>query len=262
MARDQRWALITGATGGLGRAFAGSLARRGYDLVLTARNGDALEVLAGDLRSRHGAEVVVDVADLAEPDGCLRLKQAIDGRGIVIETLVANAGYGVHGRLVARPREAELGMVDVNVRALTDLTYLYAKDMAECGAGHILLVASTAAYQPIPGYAVYAASKAYVLAFGHALHRELGRRKVVVTVTCPGPTETPFWERAGHRLNRMASAVLMTPEAVAETSLDALYAGRASVVPGLANRLLTLSTRLFPRSLQAWGAAYFMSNAK
>lgn len=262
MARDHRWALITGATGGLGRAFAGSLARRGYDLVLTARNGDALEALAADLRSRHGGQVIVNVADLAEPEACLRLKQAIDARGIVIETLVANAGYGVQGRLVARPREAELGMVAVNVRALTDLTHLFASAMAERGGGHILLVASTAAYQPIPGYAVYAASKAYVLAFGHALHRELARRKVVVTVTCPGPTETPFWERAGHRLNRMASAVLMTPDAVAEISLDALYAARSSVVPGLANRLITLSTRLLPRSLLALGASYFMSNSK
>lgn len=262
MADDRRWALITGATGGLGQAFGMALAKRGYNLVLTARNGGALEALAAELRSRHGGQVVVQVADLAEPDACLQLKQALDARGLVIETLVANAGYGVQGRFVSRQRDAELGMVDVNVRALTDLAYLFAKDMAERGGGHILLVASTAAYQPIPGYAVYAASKAYVLAFGHALHRELTRRKVVVTVTCPGPTETPFWERAGHRLNRMASAVLMTPEAVAETSLDALYAGRASVVPGLANRLITLSTHLFPRRLLALGASYFMSNAK
>lgn len=261
MADDRKWALITGATGGLGRAFGPALARRGYNLVLTARNADALEAMALELR-RHGGEVVVEVADLADPDAGLRLKQAIDQRGLSIDTLVANAGYGVQGRFLSRSRDAELGMVDINMRALTDLSHLFAPDMAERGGGHILLVASTAAYQPIPGYAVYAASKAYVLAFGHALHRELARRKVVVTVTCPGPTKTPFWDRAGHRLNRMASAVLMTPEAVVEASLNALYSRRPSVVPGVANKLITLSTRLFPRSLLAWGASYFMSNAK
>lgn len=261
MANDGKWALITGATGGLGQAFGRALARRGYNLVLTARKADALQAMAVQLRG-HGTEIVVEVADLAEPDACLRLKQALDARGLVVETLVANAGYGVQGRFVSRPRDAELGMVDVNVRALTDLAHHFGTDMATRGGGHILLVASTAAYQPIPGYAVYAASKGYVLAFGHALHRELARRKVVVTVTCPGPTETPFWERAGHRLNGMASAVLMTPEAVAEASLKALYAGRPSVVPGIVNKFITLSTRLFPRSLLAWGAAYFMSNAK
>ncbi|MBV2187424.1 MAG: SDR family oxidoreductase [Rhizobium sp.] len=256
-----KWALITGATGGLGQAFGRVLARRGYNLILTARKADALQAMADQLKAQ-GTEVVVEVADLAEPDACLCLKQALDARGLVVETLVANAGYGVQGRFVSRPRDAELGIIDVNVRALTDLAHLFGTDMATRGGGHILLVASTAAYQPIPGYAVYAASKAYVLAFGHALHRELARRKVVVTVTCPGPTETPFWDRAGHRLNRMASAVLMTPDAVAKTSLDALYAGRASVVPGLANRLITLSTHLFPRHLLALGASHFMSNGK
>ncbi|WP_454745393.1 SDR family NAD(P)-dependent oxidoreductase [Ciceribacter selenitireducens] len=261
MADDRKWALITGATGGLGQAFGQALARRGYNLVLTARTSEALAAMAAELR-HFGGEVVVEVADLAEPDACLRLKQALDARGLVVETLVANAGYGVQGRFVSRPRDAELGMVDVNIRALTDLSHLFGSAMAERGGGHILLVASTAAYQPVPGYAVYAASKAYVLAFGHALHRELARRKVLVSVTCPGPTRTPFWERAGHRLNPMASAVLMLPEAVVEASLKALYAGRPSVVPGVANKLITLSTRLFPRSLLAWGASYFMSNAK
>jgi len=261
MADDRNWSLIPVATGRLGQAFGQALARRGYHLVLTARTSEPLAALAAELRP-FGGEVVVQVADLAEPDACLRLKQALDARGLVVETLVANAGYGVQGRFVLRPRDAELGMVDVNIRALTDLSHLFGSAMAERGGGHLLLVASTAAYQPVPGYAVYAASKAYVLAFGHALHRELARRKVVVSITCPGPTRTPFWERAGHRLNPMASAVLMPPEAVVEASLKALYAGRPSVVPGVANKLITLSTRLFPRSLLAWGASYFMSNAK
>jgi hypothetical protein len=262
MAGDRKWALITGATGGLGRAFAVALATRGYNLVLTARKADALEEMAAELSLAHPIEVAVEAADFADPNACLRLKETIGARGIAIDTLVINAGYGVQGRFAGRPRDEALGMVDVNVRALTDLAHVFAGEMADRGGGHILLVASTAAFQPIPGYAVYAASKAYVMSFGHALHRELRRRGVVVTVTCPGPTETPFWDRAGHRLNRMASAVLMTPEVVVEASLKALYAGRPSVVPGFANKLITLSTRFLPRSLLAWGASYFMSNAK
>ncbi|GEO84577.1 MULTISPECIES: SDR family NAD(P)-dependent oxidoreductase [Alphaproteobacteria] len=262
MANERKWALITGATGGLGRAFAGALVRRGYNLVLTARKADALEAMATELRGEHGAEVVVEAVDLAEALACTQLKQRIDNRGIFVETLVANAGYGIQGRFIARSRDDEVGMVDVNVRALTELSHIFAGDMADRAGGHILLVASTAAFQPIPGYAVYAASKAYVLAFGHALHRELARRKVVVSVTCPGPTQTPFWERAGHRLNPMAAAVMMTPEAVVEAGLNALYAGRPSVVPGVVNKLITLLTRLFPRSLLALGASFFMSNAK
>lgn len=260
MADRGRWAFITGATGGLGRAFAASLAARGYGLVLTARHAPALEEMAAALGSRYGVEIVTETADLTDVAAPFALKQALDARGCAIDVLVANAGYGLHGRFVSHPRGDELGMVDVNVRALTELAHLFGSDMAARGGGHILLVASTAAFQPIPGYAVYAASKAYVLAFGHALHRELARRKVVVTVTCPGPTETPFWNRAGHRLNRMAAAVMMTPDAVVEPSLKALFAGQPSVVPGLANRLVTLSTRLFPRSLLALGASYFMRN--
>ena len=260
MAEAGKWALITGATGGLGQAFAVSLAERGYGLILTARHAEALREMAATLGSRYGVEVVVEAADLADPAAPSALKQVLDTRGCVVDVLVANAGYGLHGRFVSHARGDELGMVDVNVRALTELAHLFGSDMAARGGGHILLVASTAAFQPIPGYAVYAASKAYVLAFGHALHRELARRKVVVTVTCPGPTETPFWNRAGHRLNRMAAAVMMTPDAVVEPSLKALFAGRASVVPGPVNRLITLSTRLFPRSLLALGASYFMRN--
>lgn len=263
MADPQRkWALVTGATGGLGRAFAQGLARRGYSLVLSARHADALEALAGDLRSAHGVEVVTQTADLGEPGAAQALKSAVDSSGIAIETLINNAGFAVHGRFADQAADRVTGMVDVNIRALTELTHLYAGDMASRGGGHILLVSSTGAFQPIPGYAVYAASKAYVLSFGRALHKELRRRKVVVTVLCPGPTATGFFTAAGHSINALAAAAIMQPEPVADIGLKALYAGKRDVVAGLMNRLTAFSTRFIPTALLVMGAGYFMGNRK
>ncbi|MCL6706780.1 SDR family oxidoreductase [Pseudomonas sp. R2.Fl] len=261
-AKSANWALVTGATGGLGRAFAQGLARRGYNLVLTARGKNALETLAASLVAAHGIEVATESCDLSVPGAGAALKAALDTRDIAVETLINNAGFGVHGRFTERTAEQELGMVDVNVRALTELTHVFAADMAARGGGHILLVASTAAFQPIPGYAVYAASKAYVLALGHGLNIELAHRKVVVSVTCPGPTETEFWSHAGHRLDRLARAIIMKPDTVAEAGLDALYAGRASIVTGWVNKLITFPGRFAPRSLQARVAAFFMRNRR
>lgn len=260
--KSGHWALITGATGGLGRAFAKGLARRGYNLVLTARKTEALEALAAELAASHDIDVATERCDLAVPGAVTTLKAALDARGIAVETLINNAGLGVHGRFVQKPAEQELAIVDVNVRALTELTHVFAADMARRGGGHILLVASTAAFQPIPGYAVYAASKAYVLSLGHALNVELARSKVTVSVICPGPTETGFWDRAEHRVNAMVASTMMQPEAVAEAGLQALYSGKANLVPGWANKLMAFSSRLLPRSLLTRGAALLMKNAK
>lgn len=258
---NRRWALVTGATGGLGRAFCAALARRGYSLVLTARDHDALASLAAGLEAAHAISTHVVAIDLADPSGCEQLKREVDARGIAVETLVNNAGFGVHGRFASQPLDRLTGMVDVNIRALTELTRLFADDMARRGGGHILLVSSTAAFQPIPGYAVYAATKSYVLSLGYALHEELRRKKVVVTVLCPGPTETHFWSRAKHRLNPVTARMLMQPEPVVEAGLAALYRGRHGIVTGASNNIVTFLSRLFPRVLLAKGAEVFMSKA-
>lgn len=258
---ENKWALVTGATGGLGREFCLRLARRGYSLVLTARDEGALAGLAAELEGAHAVSTHTVAIDLAEPSGALRLKRHVDASGIVVETLVNNAGFGVHGRFIGQPVERSSGMVGVNVAALTELTRLFAEDMAMRGGGHILLMASTAAFQPIPGYAVYAATKSYVLSLGYALHEELRRRNVVVTVLSPGPTETHFWSRAKHRLNPVTARMLMQPGPVAETGLAALYRGRAGVVAGVPNNAVAFLSRLFPRSLLAKGAQVFMSRA-
>lgn len=261
-ADQAKWALVTGATGGLGRAFCDSLARRGYHLALSARNGAQLQELAADLSARYGIETVVETADLGVAGSGAALKAALDDRGIRIETLVNNAGYAVHGRFIDRPCASELDMIDVNIRALTELTHVFAADMAVRGGGHILLVASSAAFQPIPGYAAYAASKAYVLSLGHALNLELKRRNVVVSVTCPGPTETGFWKRAGHAVSGLVGSLMMTPDVVAETGLKAMFAGKPHVVTGLANKVSAFSARLFPRPLLALAASRLMRDRK
>ncbi|MBO3759735.1 SDR family oxidoreductase [Ciceribacter sp. L1K22] len=260
-ARHGRWALVTGATGGLGRAFCAGLAQRGYNLLLTARNKDALAALEGELSSTFHIEVASEAFELGEVGAGARLHAAIKQRGIAIDTLINNAGFGIHGRFIKQPTEREAAMIDVNVRALTELTHVFAKDMAERGGGRILLVASTAAYQPIPGYAVYAATKSYVLSLGYALHEELRRKKVVVTVLCPGPTETHFWSRAKHRLNPTTARMLMQPGPVAEIGLTALDRGRHNVVAGPFNKMIAFVSRLLPRAVLAKGAEAFMSRA-
>lgn len=234
---------------------------RGHDLVLTARGQEALDGLANELAATHGVRVETYACDLSLSGAAAQLKASLDGRGLTIDTLINNAGFGLHGRFITQPAEHESGMIDVNVRAVTELTHLFAKDMVERGGGRILLIASTAAYQPIPGYAVYAATKAYVLSFGYALHEELRRKKVVVTVLCPGPTETHFWSRAKHRLNPMTARMLMQPVPVAEMGLEALARGRRNVVAGPFNKAIAFVSRLFPRSLLAKGAEAFMSRA-
>ena len=254
----KRYALVTGATGGLGACFAEGLAERGYDLVLSARNAEALAELAAQITARFDITVETQALDLAEPQAGLRLKQALDERGIVIETLINNAGFGTPGRFIRQPTDAELGMIDVNIHALTELTHLYARDMAERGGGHILLLASVAAFQPIPGYAVYAATKAFVLSLGHALHAELKRQKVVVSVLCPGPTETGFFGSSRDKVGPMIEKAMMQPDVVAQAGLSALYRGEVQHVPGMFNRLMAFSTRFAPRALQAKGAGRFM----
>ena len=257
-----KWALVTGATGGLGQAFCHNLARRGYNIVVTARSEEALAALADTLRSAHGVEVVADAADLSQPGAARQLKAALERRGITVDALVNNAGYGCHGRFISHTVEDELGMIDVNIRALTELCHLFAADMVKRGGGHILLVASAAAFQPIPGYAVYAATKAYVLSLGYSLREELRRKNIKVSVLSPGPTETGFWSRAGHTLNPLVGSFMMDAQPVAEAGLEALFSGRAGVVPGIANKLSVLTSRIFPRSLLAKGAAYVMSRQK
>jgi len=248
-ARAKR-ALITGASSGLGLEFAELLAAQKVNLVLAARRREPMEKLAADLRRKHGVDVVVEPIDLAAPGAAARLKGSLDERALQIDILVNNAGYGLHGEFLETPIERTTDMIQLNITAVTELSFVFGRDMASRGSGQILLIASLLGLQPVPSYAAYAATKSYVLAFGEALHDELRPHGVAVTSLCPGHTETGFDAAADAPVSPMLRLLTMKPRPVAESGLRALGRGKASVIPGFLNNLVAFSNRLTPRSMQ------------
>jgi short-subunit dehydrogenase len=230
-------ALVTGASSGIGAAFAEALAGRGVDVLLTAlpRESERLDAIAGDLGDRHGVRCVTLATDLASRDGPAELQEAADELEFDPDLVVNSAGLGHAGRFSKAPLDEQTHMLHVNVEALVRLTGLYLPRMVKRGAGSVINVASTAAFQPMPYFAVYAASKAFVLSFGEALwaeHREAGVR--VVTV-CSGPVETAFHGRPGETseeegVKGFLRRRYMTPERVAETGLKAVERDEPLVV--------------------------------
>ncbi|MFS8124689.1 SDR family oxidoreductase [Rhizobium sp. BR 250] len=245
-----RRALITGASSGLGVEFAELLAAQKVNLVLAARRKEPMEKLADDLRRKHGVDILVEPIDLAAPGASARLKDSLDEKAIQIDILVNNAGYGLQGEFLETPIERTTDMIQLNITALTELSYVFGRDMAARGSGEILLIASLLAFQPVPTYAAYAATKSYVLSFGEALHDELRTQGVVVTSLCPGHTETGFDAAAGAQASPMLRLLTMKPRPVAEAGLQALSKGKASVIAGFMNNIVAFSNRLTPRSMQ------------
>ncbi|MGO9133157.1 MAG: SDR family NAD(P)-dependent oxidoreductase [Methylovirgula sp.] len=243
-------ALITGASSGLGTEFAELLAARKVNLVLAARRREPMEELATHLRLKYGVDVLVEPIDLASPGAAIRLKSSLDQRSINIDILVNNAGYGLHGEFLKTPIERTVDMIQLNITALTELSYLFGRDMATRRSGHILLIASLLAFQPVPTYAAYAATKAYVLALGEALHDELRAQGVVVTSLCPGHTETGFDAAAGAPVSPLLRLLTMKPGPVAASGIRALSQQKASVIAGFMNNVVAFSNRLTPRSMQ------------
>jgi short-subunit dehydrogenase len=243
-------ALITGASGGLGVEFADLLAAQKVNLVLVARRQESMEKLAADLRRKNGVDVLVEAIDLASPGAAGRLKSSLDARSVAIDMLLNNAGYGLHGDFLETPVARTVDMIQLNITSLTELTYLFGREMAARGSGHILLVASLLAFQAVPSYAAYAATKAYVLAFGEALHDELRPHGVVVTTLCPGHTATGFDAAAGATTSHLLRLLTMKPRPVAASGIGALLQGKAMVVAGLSNKMAAFSNRLTPRSMQ------------
>lgn len=244
-------ALITGASGGLGREFARVFAEHGFDLVLVARRQDRLSRLAQDLGERYGVAVRVVAADLATSAGLVALTDFtadLARQGVVVDALVNNAGFG-DCRDFAQADIAKLDrMIELNIRALTDLTYFYLGGMLERGRGRILNVASVGAFEAGPGMGTYFASKAYVLSLTEALAEELRGTGVTVTALCPGTTDTGFWNVAeAGELSAARKAVIARPADVAAYGYHALMAGRVVAVPGLSNKLMVSAVRFVPR---------------
>src|SRR5215470_7278951 len=241
-------ALITGASAGIGLELAKLFAADGYDLILVARRADAMEKLAAALKQKHGAAVRVWPTDLADPQAPRRLQARTAAEGLVVDILVNNAGFGAVGHFHELSPERQLGIIDVNMRALTELTHHFLPAMRARGRGRILNVGSIVGFLPGPYMAVYYASKAYVVSFSEALAAELAGSGVTVTCLCPGYTATEFQKAAGiTKTGLLAHMRPMSAETVARIGYRGLMTGRRLVVPGWGNRLSIFGLRFSPR---------------
>ena len=248
-------ALVTGASSGIGKAFAELLAQKGYALVLTARRRDRLDELAAALRQRHGVETHTIVADLAEPDASSRIVAELRQRQLTIDVLVNNAGYGVPGSYVNVSWPDHARFMQVMVTAVLDLTYRLFPAMLERGWGRVINIASVAGMVPAPaGHTLYGASKAFLIRFSEALSAEGASKGVNVTAVCPGFTLSEFHDVTGtrDRMNRMPAMLWLDASAVAREGYEAVMSGKPVVVNGWIYRFLVWLVGALPRSLSRW----------
>lgn len=250
---DRHWtrALVTGASSGIGEAVARQLAAAGTDLVLVARNREALDALAGELGGPAHVEVLV--ADLADPAQLATVEARLADGDAPVDLLVNNAGFGVEGRFADRDIDGQVGMIEVNVVALVRLAHAAARAMRAQGRGAILDVSSVAGFIVQDGSAVYGATKAFVTAFSEALAEELRGDGVTVTTVCPGLTHTDFHRRAGVDTGGLPDALWQDADEVARVGLEAAAKGRGVVVSGLPNKAAVAVTRVLPRSAVSRG---------
>jgi short-subunit dehydrogenase len=240
-----KWALVTGASAGIGVALATQLAAGGTHLVLTARRRERLEELSLKLSAAHGIQVKVFAADLAQRDAPENLYGFVRQKGIALDLLINNAGFGQYGELTQVETQRLLDMVQVNCTAVVHLTRLFLPDMIARRGGDVLIVASTAAFQAVPFISTYAATKAFDLSFAEGLAEEMKPHGIRVCALCPGSTESEFHAVAGQ--GQFTSKHPETAEKVARTGLEALAAGKSYVISGLGNYLGAHSQRVVPR---------------
>jgi uncharacterized protein len=243
--------VVTGASSGIGADIARQLAQRGRGVTLVARREDRLKSLADELSSSHGVRAEVVAADLSDPGSRQAMVDTIAGRGLVVDVLVNNAGFSTGGKVARCDRSAELSQIRTNVEAVADLCYVYVPEMVNRGAGAVLNVASTAGFQPIPGQATYAATKAFVLRLTEALHEELKGTGVTATALCPGPVRTEFMDvLTGGRGESVKTPdfVWMSSEDTAKAAVEGMLRGRRVVVPGPFNQVTAFAGAHSPRT--------------
>jgi short-subunit dehydrogenase len=243
------WALITGASSGLGEEFAYALARERFKLALTARRKERLDAVAERARALGALATEVIAQDLSRRDGPAALFEQLEQAGVTVDFLVNNAGFGTRGQFHKLPLERELEQIDLNVGAVVAVARLAVAGMVERGYGTIINVASTSAFQPMPYMAVYGASKAFVLSFSLALAAEVGARGVHVMALCPGVTRTEFQQVAGTENVRIPAFGYMTAKTVVEQALAAVRRRKRVYVNGRMNRLMAAMVRFAPREL-------------
>lgn len=247
--RNERTALITGASSGIGTALAEEFARNGHDLVLVARREGRLEQVGGRLSQQYGVDASIISKDLSLPEAAREVFNELHERSVHIDILVNNAGMIVYGEFSENDLDVELRMIGVNLLATTKLTKLFLPAMIRKGSGRILNLGSNGSFAPSPLNAVYSATKAYVLSFSEAIAEELTSTGVTVTTLCPGATESELQRRAGMDDVRLLQSGVMSAEKVAEIGYQSLMDGERVVVPGLMNKLQIFLLRFLPRRM-------------
>ena len=252
----ERVTLITGASAGIGTELARVFASNGHRVALVARRTDRLAALAAEIKANGGAAPIVIACDLEQPDAGDKIAAALAAEGAEVELVVNNAGYGLFGNAIELNRAEQLGIIAVNIRAMTDLSLRFSEQLIRHRGG-ILNVGSIAGFLPGPGMAVYYASKAYVLSFSEALHRELAPRGVRVTALCPGPVPSEFQARAGFKPTFNSAILDVSASDVAKAGYRGLMANKRAVLPGFGIKLVPLLLRLFPRGFVLWAVGLF-----
>lgn len=246
-----KWAVVTGASAGIGEAFAAELAAAGVNLVLTARRKDRLEAIASRLIAEFKVQVKIIIADLEQPDASEKIFTATEGAGLPIDVLVNNAGFGYYGEFGKGDPGRQAAMVQVNCTAVVVLTNLFLPKMMERRRGDILIVASTASYQPVSYLATYAATKVFDRFLAEAMAEEVKKYGIHVSALCPGPTESEFGEVAGVSLNQMRG--FQKADVVARRGLEGLVRGEHWVIPYVVGQVGVFVQRFLPRRLVTWG---------
>jgi uncharacterized protein len=246
----EKTVLITGASGGIGEAFARTFARdrQQYRLVLVARNVNRLDALARELELRYSTSCIVVPLDLSKPTAAGKLYHQLEQQDIEVDILINNAGFGYYGKFIQMDSISLQQMMQLNMATLTQLTHLFSQRMALKGGGKILNVASVAGFQPIPNFAVYSATKAYVISLSEAVAEELAYANVTVTTLCPGPTKSNFFSNAKMDSSTFKGTKFMTSEEVALAGAKGLIKGERIVTPGVLNKLGSIGSKLLPRT--------------
>jgi len=239
--------LITGASSGIGEVFARKLAARGRNVLLVARSEEKLVTLCNEMGRSNSIRAQYVALDLSKREAPAQLFAEANRRGLTVDMLINNAGFGSMGEFSKLDLARELNMIDLNIKSLVELTHLFLQPMIERKQGAVINVASTAAFQPVPYMATYAATKAFVLSFSEALWEENRSRGIKILALCPGVTDTNFFEAA--RGHKPPARVSQTPEEVVDTALRGIAQGKSHIISGWTNFLMTQSERFAPRSL-------------
>ncbi|GAB4169771.1 MAG: SDR family oxidoreductase [Calditrichia bacterium] len=259
---NRTFTLITGATKGIGYELTKLFARHLHSLVLVARDEQKLAEISKQCMEKYSIEVIPLAMDLSVPENVDQLIDYIQQKGISIDILINNAGFGVYGDFLELDEKTDIEMINLNITALVKLTKAIGRIMKDQGHGKILQVASTAAFQPGPNMAVYYATKAFVLSFSEAVSKEFADYHIQVSTLCPGPTETAFHDRAGTRSSVLMQKLNMSAEKCAHIAFEGFMNGKRLIIPGMMNKIGVFLVRFFPRSWVLSVVKLFMKQKK